>query len=116
MESIIDSQHGAYSLLAGIAIVLVLHLVVNIGKFVIQLLTKKTENSDHHITKIDLALAQVNESVKELKFQLIRLEAELTEVRKFKSDSQKLFSAVKILAGKDWANVRKGIEDDALPK
>ena len=116
METVIDSQHGTTVLLAGIAIVLVLNLVVSIGKFFVQALAKKSESNDHHITKIDMTLGQVNESVKELRLQIGHLDRELVEVRKFKSDSQKLFSAIKILAGEDWPKVRKGIEDDALPK
>lgn len=116
MEALIDSEHGVAVLLAGITVVLCLHLFLKIGEFLWEIFKKKNEGSEEHISKIDLALTQNTRAVQELRIQVQLLERELIEVHKFKSDSQKLFSAVKIMAGKQWPRVRKAMEEDALPK
>lgn len=109
------AKHG----IEGLVIILCVHLVFNVGKFVFHLFDKKradTEKAtDHKITKLDLTLQQFDGAVRELRVQIGLLEKELIEVHKFKSDSQKLFSAVKILAGKRWPEVRKALLEDGLP-
>jgi hypothetical protein len=104
---------------AGLIIVLCLHLLFNIGKFVYHFFEKKRTDveraTEHKITKVDLTLQQLSDATRELRVQIGLLEAELKEVHKFKADSKKLFSAVKIMAGKRWPEVRKAMLEDELP-
>lgn len=112
MESLFESQHGV----AAIVIMLGLHLLAKVGEFLFELFKKKEDGSEKQISKLDLALTQNTQAVRELRIQVQLLERELMEVHKFKADSQKLFSAIKIMAGKQWPRVRKAMEEDALPK
>lgn len=116
MENLIDTQHGFSVLLVSIIVLLAFQLLARVGEFLWKLSTQRSSSTDSEITKIDLALTQNTQAVRELRIQIGILERELAEVHKFKSDSQKLFSAVKIMAGKRWPEVRKAMEDDALPK
>jgi hypothetical protein len=116
MDNLIDSQHGIGMLLATVVIFLGLHFILNTAKLVISLLKEKSDGSNQHLTKLDLTLAQVNDSVRDLRIQLGILERELGEVHKFKSDTQKIFSAIKFMAGEDWPRIRKALEEDGLPK
>lgn len=104
---------------AGLIVILCLHLLLNIGKFIYHFFDKKRADTDRatelKITKVDLTLQQLNDATRELRVQIGILERELKEVAKFKSDSQKLFSAVKIIAGKRWPEVRKAMLEDDLP-
>lgn len=116
MNSLIDSEHGIAALLASIAVVLCLHLVLGIGKLVLTAFKKKVEKSDTEITQISLALHQNTEAVRELRIQIGVLERELKDMHKVKVDTQRLFSAVKIMAGKKWVEIRKAIAADNLPR
>ncbi len=116
MEGFIDSQHGVSVLLASVVVMLALHLVAKIGEFLFDLLKKKEHGSERQVAGIELSLTQNTQAVRELRMQVQLLERELIEVHKFKADSQKLFSAIKIIAGAKWPRVRKAMEEDALPK
>jgi uncharacterized protein YlxW (UPF0749 family) len=115
VNALINSQDGIPALLASIAVVLSLHLVVTLGKFAFDVFKKKSEKSDQEITEISLALNRNTDAVRQLQVQISVLEQELKEVRKFKLDTQRLFSAVKIMAGKKWPEIRKALEAEALP-
>lgn len=111
MEALIESQHGVTALI----IILALHLVAKMGEFLFHLLKKKTEGSDHQITRLDLALTQNTQVVRELRIQIQQLERELGDVHKLNADIQKLFSAVKYMAGKKWPEIHKKLTQDNLP-
>ncbi len=117
MESLITNpQNGVIPLLGGIAVVLCLQLVVRIGQFVFELMKKKNENSDSKIVEISTSLQQNTVAVNELRTMIRGLERELSELHRYRMDTQKLFSAVKLMAGKKWPEIRKAMEDDIFPK
>ncbi len=116
MENLLESQHGIAAILASIAVLLCLHFLKGVGEFLFELFKKKAEDTGKEITQISLALNQNTQAVRDLRIQIGVLERELVEVHKFKSDSQKLFSAIKIIAGKRWPDVRKAMEEDYIPK
>lgn len=116
MEGLLDPKYG----IAGLLVVMCLHLIFNVIKFTVSFYRTETKKkdaaTDAKLTKLDLTLQQFDGSVREFRVQIGLLDAELKEVAKFKSDSQKLFSAVKIMAGKQWPKIRKAMEEDVLPK
>ena len=105
MEGLLDG-HSFNSFMVAVVVLLALNLVARIGQFLWNLATHKSKTTDGEISKIDLALTQNTQAVRELRIQVQLLERELGEVHKFKSDSQKLFSAIKIMAGKRWPEVQ----------
>jgi hypothetical protein len=127
MAEILGSEHGLSALLAGVIVLLALNLITRIGEFVFKMLQKKSQTTDEQIARIarlmddhtmknSMALTQNTDAVRELRVQISVLQQELGDVKKFKSDSDMLLSAVKILAGQKWPRVRKAIEDDRPPK
>jgi hypothetical protein len=120
IENLIDTQHGLPTLLAGIIILLSLHLFAKIGEFIFGLL-KKEKKTDHlQINEISLALSRNTEAIRELKgelrIQIGQFEREMAGLRKDKADRAHLLSGIKILAGPRWAKVRKAMEDNTLPE
>ncbi len=116
MDLLTNPQNGMIPLLAGIAVVLSLQLVVRVGQFVFELMKKKTETSDSKIIEMSTSLQQNTSAVNELRTLIRGLERELAEIHKYRMDTQKLFSAVKLMAGKKWPEIRKAMEDDIFPK
>ncbi len=116
MESLLDSQHGVSYILTSIAVLLCLHLFKGVGEFLFELFKKKAEDTGKEISEISLALTQNTQAVRELRIQIGILERELSEVHKFKTDTQRVFAAIKFMAGKRWPIVRKAMEEDHIPK
>lgn len=112
MELNLDAQHGLSGLLTGVVVLLSLHLVASLGKFIFGLLKKKDEFTDQQITKISLALTQNTDAVKELRIHLGMLERDIADLAKIKIDTNNLFSAVKFIAGPKWAAISKAIKAD----
>lgn len=116
MENLIDSQHGVAVLLVSIVVVLALQLVARVGEFLFNFYKEKRAEDSQEITKIDLSLTQNTQVMRELRIQVQQLERELGDVHKLNADIQKLFSALKFMAGKKWTEVKKAMEEDAIPK
>ncbi len=104
------ARHG----ILAIVVMLALHLVMRIVQFLFDILKKKNEQAEKNVTEISLALQQNTGAVRELRIQMGILERELGEIHKFKIDTKRLFSAVKIMAGPKWSQVRKAMEDDEI--
>lgn len=116
MDNFIDSQHGIGVLLSSIAVVLALHLFVQLGKFVFELMKSKSRATDEQLLDLSSALQQNTGAIGQLSTDFRRLERELGEIGKYRMDTQKLFSAVKIVAGDRWPEIRKAMEDDIFPR
>ena len=112
----IDSQHGVTVLLASIVIVLCFQFIAKIGEIIWDVFRKKGEMSEKIITEMSMALRANTEAVRELRVQLSVIDQELTEMKKFKVDARRLFAAVKVIAGPKWAEVRKAMEEDDIPR
>lgn len=111
----IDSQHGVGVLLVSIALLLCFQLIARVGEFLWKLSAKKAEVSDKTVSEISLALSSNTNAVRELRIQMGILERELGEIQKFKTDRNRLFAAVKALAGPKWAEIRKAMAEDDIP-
>jgi hypothetical protein len=113
-----------------ICVLLSLHLLKDVGKFLYREFVKKSENFEKEIKKgtqgsaqemsrIDFALIQNTNAIRELKIQTELLAREVADLNKMKSelkiDVQKVFTAVKIMAGPKWSEVRKKLSQDNLP-
>lgn len=117
MESLVDSQHGSTALIAGLVIILALHLVMKVGEMVFEIYRDKNKDSKNEITEISMALRQNTDAVRELRVQISFLQQELEAVKKLKIDTDKLFSIVKeSMPRKKWQSLRKIAEDVVPPK
>lgn len=114
MESLLDGQHGATTLLAGLIVVLCFHLLIAIGKFLFELARKKSEVADRQNQELAAALTRCTETMQRLDSRITAIERDLNEVLKFKIDFRKLFSAVKYIAGDKWPEAREAMKDHGL--
>lgn len=118
MELPIDAQtqQNLVTAIIGIMVMLGLNLLTNVGKFLFDMFKKKTEQGDSQLIQVQSALQQNTITVNQLKGQIDSLESDLKEIRKYRHDTQKLFYAIKTMAGKRWPEIRKAMEDDVFTK
>lgn len=111
MEGLIDTQHGTSALLAGIVVVLCLHLLAKIGEFLFEMFKKKEETTEKNLERLTEALKANTELVQKLDSRITAIERDLNEVLKFRIDFRRLFSAVKFIAGDQWPEAKKAMKD-----
>ncbi len=114
MGALLDGQHGATTLLAGLIVVLCFHLLIVIGKFLFELARKKNESAERQNQELAAALKSCTETMTRLDSRITAIERDLNEVLKFKIDFRKLFAAVKFIAGDKWAEAREAMKDHGL--
>ncbi len=112
MEQFLVSQFTG----SGIVVLLSLHLVIQVGKFVFAMFKTKEKASDEKLMQLSASVQQNTNATAQLSSDFRRMERELGEISKYRTDTQKLFSSVKILAGKRWPEIRKAMEDDTFSK
>lgn len=109
---LLNTENGVPTLLAGIVIILCLHLVMNIVKFLWGFLKKKNELSEKSIERLTISLEANTKAVEKLDHRIAEAEQTIAEIPKFKTDLRRLFLAVKRIAGDDWKQIYKEIQDD----
>lgn len=112
MEELIDTKHGIGTLLATIALVICMQLVLKVGEFLWEIFKKKSEVTEDGIEKLTGSINQNTRAVEELKFQLTQIEKEVIGLPKMKEDLNRNFTAIKILAGERWPEIRAIILPD----
>lgn len=112
MGELIDTQHGSSSLLAGIAVVLCLHLIFKVGEFLWNMLKKKSELSDLSVERLTNALKVNTSAVEKLEHEINRVKQDLSQIPHLKRSLNRAFSAIKMMAGEEWPKIREGIVDD----
>ena len=100
MESLLYPQHGVSALIAGLIVMIGLHLFVKLLEMGLQIFQKKSETTDQ--TKVDVI---------RLDYQMKTVQDKLDEVLRLKKDVNKVFSAIRFLAGDKWHEVKKEMED-----
>lgn len=119
MEKLIDQEHGPTVLIACLVIILALHLVVHVGKFVFEIFKKRSELTEEtmknlvgSIDNLRNALAANIGATHTLEERMRSSENHMAEVANLKTDIRKLTAAIKSLAGEKWADLRKSLADD----
>lgn len=90
-------------LLAGLLLVLCFHLIMKVMAFAFETFKKKSETTD-----------KLGVNVREISTRLSALERDMNEILKFKHDFRRLFTAVKVLSGDKWPEIRKAVLEDDL--
>lgn len=115
MESLVSGEHGATALIAGLIIVLVLHLLMKMAEFIFELFNKKNEVTQKNIDNLITSLSMNIEALHRLEERMRSVETKLAEISKLKGEFTRLRLALKILAGDSWSNIRKSIAEDEFP-
>lgn len=110
----IDTEHGLPTLLASIVIVLSLHFLLRLGEFIWKQYEKRGQLSETSIRDLTNALNKNTAEMDRLACRIEKVEQHLVDIPKLKLDLRRLFSAVKIISGDEWQNVRKKIMEEEL--
>jgi hypothetical protein len=110
-----DPKNWTPATISAIAVMMSLRLLASVGKFMFNLLRKKEDEDDKKLGELSSGVEKLDRAVADLNKEIGGLRQELIEVRKYKADTQKLFTAVKIIAGPQWARIRRAIKDEELP-
>lgn len=94
---------GGGNMVAGLIVILALHLLLSIGKLAFEVVRKKGEISERAM-----------DGVSRLETRMMAVERDLNEVLKLRHDFRKLFSAIKVIAGDKWPDIKKQIKEDDL--
>lgn len=115
MESLVDSQHGSSTLLAGIAIVLCLHLFLKISEFLWNMAKKKSDLSDLSIEKLTVALNHSTSAIEKLEHEIISVKKDIAQIPRFKHDLRRAFMAIRIISGEKWPKIREELMEIEFP-
>lgn len=118
MEHLIDSQHGATVLLAGLIIVLALHLLLKLGEFVFELFKSKEslkeKRVDHLISMVSSNTADIA-GIKDQMEAIKKLASAFEEhSKKTEVSTRRIVAALKKITGKEWPEIRKHILEDEI--
>ena len=104
-EHLIDSSHGTTVLIAGLVIILCLHLVVKIIETIRN--DSRQKNKD-----IEEQLKHLTEAVQQYNNRLSDVEREVATLPKTKVDIRRIFNIFRYQAGDNWAKYRQMMDDD----
>jgi hypothetical protein len=104
MEQVLDSSHGTTVLLAGMVIILCLHLVMKIVEMGLKAFQKKSDLTD-----------RLHTDFRELNVRLAAIERDMNDVLRFRHDFSQIMAVLKSVAGPEkWEEVSKEMAQDAL--
>lgn len=115
MEKLIDEGHGTTVLIAGLIIVLSLHLIAKLAHFIWEFNNSKHEVTEDSIKNLSSALASNISAIHSLEERMRGFEKNIEEFHKFKVDLRLLIHAIKELSGDRWVEIRKIIIEDKFP-
>lgn len=105
MESLIDGQHGVTTLLAGLIIVLSLHLILSLVKFLWSFVSKKNISLEEKIDEMIVSHHEINN-------RLRRIETDSASLPRLKLGVRRIFNILRYQAGSDWQKYLKIMDDD----
>lgn len=112
MENLVNSQHSLETILASLCVVITLHLVAKVGQLLWSIFKKKDETNDKAMIRVIETLGANTQALNHLAARTDSMEKVLKEVVKYKKDIRKLFTAIKVMAGDEWSEIRKSIIED----
>lgn len=115
MEKLVEGGHGVTALLAGLVIILCLHLIAKLAHFVWEFNQKKHDVTEGSIKNLTSVLAANTSAIIKLEERMRVIENHVQEFNKFKVDLRLLIQAIKELAGDKWPDIRRIILDDKFP-
>lgn len=112
LSQFLNLKDGVSGLLASLCVILSLSLLTRVGEFLWRIKEKKEMASDASIKELTDVVRDNTTATEHLEHRLTALEQSLMELPKVKSKLQKLFAAIKHMAGDEWHKIRGMIEDE----
>lgn len=110
MDEAFFSKYG----LAGILILLTLNVLVKVGAFIMKQKEKKDSLSEDTIKQLLNSVQQSTIAIAHLEMRLKTFEQNLNDLPKFKTDIRRFYTAMKVLSGEKWPDIRKEIIEDEI--
>lgn len=118
LPNVIQTNQGIPTLLATIAIALSLQLVMQVWKFIFGLAKKKYEVSEKAIIDMTSELKTNTRALEKVCTRMESVEEDLVivgrELPKVKVDIRRAFAAMKYMAGDDWSEIRKKLNEEEI--
>jgi hypothetical protein len=105
MEKLLESPNSLPGTLTVIAALLSCHLLFKMGEFLWEILKRKSEVSEQTIQKLAVSLDFNTRATDKLELRLGQIEKDLSDNPRLKRDLDRLFIAVKIIAGDEWERI-----------
>lgn len=103
MADLFDLKYG----IAGICVLLTLHILVRVAIFAFEMQKKKQSASEKAVEDLTAAVLASTKTIE-------HLQASIAELPKIKTDIRRFYIAVKFIAGDDWPKIRKEIMEEDL--
>lgn len=114
MDKLLNTDQNLLSVLMGIVLMMSLNFLLNLGKVAWDFIRKKNEVSESNVKDLIKSMDSNTRAVEKLEHKMVGVERNLSELPKLKEDLRRLFSAIKVVAGEDWPDIRKEIMEDGL--
>lgn len=108
MEKFFSLQYGV----AGICVLLTIHVLIYVGEFLWKIREKKETISDLAVKDLTSAMYSNTSATRHLDNRLQHLERTITDLPKFKTDLRRFYAAIKEVAGDKWPKIRDEIMKD----
>lgn len=105
---------GTPGLLAAITVMLACHLLFKIGDFLWKFKKEKDTVTERSITHLSSTMQHNTSAMENLESRIKTLEHTIADVTRFKSEIRRLYAAIKLIAGDEWAVIRQSIAEDDL--
>lgn len=112
MDKLLDLKDNVPGSLVGICVILTLHLFFKIVEFLQQMQRKKESANDQAIKDLTKAVQENTQATEKLGLRLNEIEKLITELPKLKLDLRRFYSAIKLVAGDKWPQIRDEILKD----
>lgn len=105
IERILESDQSIPQLLLTIVVLIFAYITLRLVEFFWKQYKQKDERTEQLISEL-------TEAVRENTISIKSLDNHMSEFPKIKTDLNRMYSAVKMMAGDDWPRIRKEIMDD----
>lgn len=108
MEKAFSLEYG----IGGLCVLFTLMVMLKVGEFLWKLREKKETLSEAAVKDLTLAMQANTAATQHLDHRLQQIEKMVVDVPKFKTDLRRFYTALKILGGDRWPQVRDEIMKD----
>lgn len=116
MEQLLSPEHGVSALLAGIAILLAIHVARGFFDKKEKLTDQAINELKKSVDRLRTVLAGNIETTIRLEEQMKGAIADREELQQLKEHLKKTFIAVRLVAGDKWPKIKAQVFDEDIPK
>jgi hypothetical protein len=106
MDKLFDIPNTLPGTLTVIVALLTCHLLFKMGFFLWSIIKEKNQVSEQTFVKLSESLEHNTSATVKLELRLFQIEKDLADIPKLRKDFEKLFIAVKVIAGDQWEHIK----------